>query len=119
MAKVIAKKSKSLPASIKTLEEILTKNQSPVDIKKFAYLFMEKIGGPAGFVNMVMKEYNDAETGSLAKSRVLDIMMKLFQLATPKEAFGDYGDLSDDDLKDAMKSQMGPTPPQWVTHVCI
>ncbi len=66
-----------------------------------------------------MKEYHDSDQGSLARSRVLDIMMKLFQLATPKEAFGDYGDLSDDDLKNAMKSQMGPLPLQWISHVCI
>ena len=80
---------------------------------------MDKIGGPAGFVKMVMDEYEESDAGSLARSRVLEIMMKLFQIATPKETFGDYGDLTDDDLKSAMKSQMGPEPPRWINHVCI
>ena len=116
--------SKSLPTVLSTLEDVISSKQSPVDIKKFAYLFMERIGGPAGFVDKVMEEYEGAELGSLARSRVLDIMMKLFQLATPKETFGDYSDLSDDDLKNMLGSHFNPqapapAPQPWVDHVCI
>jgi hypothetical protein len=105
-----------------TLEDIISGQQSPVDIKNFAYLFMEKIGGPQGFVDKVMEEYEGAPMGSLARSRVLDIMMKLFQLATPKESHGDYSELTDDDLKDVIKKHLAPNTPhaqQWVDHVCI
>lgn len=106
-----------------TLEDIISGQQSPVDIKNFAYLFMEKIGGPQGFVDKVMEEYDGAPLGSLARSRVLDIMMKLFQLATPKESHGDYSELSDEDLKGVLKKHLAPpraeAQTQWVEHVCI
>lgn len=113
--------SKSLPAAISTLEEVISSKQSPVDIKKFAYIFMERIGGPVGFVDKVMEEYNGSDVGSLARARALEIMMKLFQLATPKETFGDYSDLTDDDLKMMLSSQFNAAQPQpqWIEHVCI
>lgn len=110
---------KSLSATIKSLEEVVANKESPVDIKKFAYIFMDKIGGPKGFVNKVLKEYKDSESGSLARARILEIMMRLFQLATPKESFGDYGDLSDEDLKRVFKAQLAPEPTKWIDHVCI
>ena len=115
--------SKSLTNVVTTLEEIIVSKQSPVDIKKFAYLFMDKIGGAEGFTEKVLEEYNGSPVGSLARSRVLEIMMKLFSMATPKETFGDYGDFTDDDLKEMLKKQLGTMAPivslKWVDHVCI
>lgn len=104
-----------------TLEEIVSGKQSPIDVKNLAHIFMERAGGQQGFVELVWAEYHGSDMGSLARSRVLEIMMKLFQLATPKEDFGDYGDFTDDDLKKVVSKHVIAPPPQllWVDHVCI
>lgn len=122
MTKINARKvgdGKSLTQTIKSLEGIIASKESPVDIKKIAHIWLAKVGGPAGFVRMLQREYKLCDSGSLARSRIMDLMLKLLQMATPKEQFGDYGDLNDDDLKSVFKSQLGPAPPQWIDHVCI
>lgn len=130
MAKIKARRGGNAPPSVterktasvfSTLEDIISENRSPVDIKNFAYLFMDKIGGPQGFVDRVMEEFEGSQVGSLSRARVLEIMMKLFQLATPKETYGDYSDMTEDDLKAVVTRHMiaPPSPTQWIDHVCI
>ena len=107
-------------SSIKTLEEIISNKQSPIDVQELAYEFMSKIGGNTGFVDMVLTEYNGSEIGSLARARVLDIMLKLFQLASPKDGGGDFANISDDDLKNILQAQLGvPKQENWPYDICI
>lgn len=94
------------PASLKALETILESKQSPIDIKEIAYQFMRQVDGPGGFVKRIMEEYDGSAVGSLARSRILDIMVRLFQIATPKDKLGDLGDISDEDLVSVMKDHL-------------
>ena len=89
------------------LEAILENKQSPIDIREIAYQFMRQVGGPAGFVEKIFVEYDSSAAGSLARSRILDIMIRLFQIATPKEKFGELGHLTDEDLERVLQEQLG------------
>ena len=109
---------------MRALEGILTAKDSPIDIKEIAYQFMSQVGGPPGFVARIMEEYDASPVGSLARSRILEIMVKLFQIATPKEKFGELGELTDEDLVHILKEQFTPKAEvkhvgEWVDHPCI
>lgn len=110
---------------LKALETILTSDRSPIDITEIAYQFMHQVGGPAGFVERIMGEYDGSPVGSLARSRVLDIMVRLFQIATPKDKQGDLGHLTDEDLEVILRKQLmlSVEPPapvsQEIDHFCI
>ena len=128
MAKLKVNKRQPLDTSprkaISTLEQLLANKQSPIDVKEIAYAFMSKLGGTEGFVERILGEYESCDAGSLARSRILDIMVKLFQIATPKERFGDYADVSDEDLTALLHEKLGtkprpPAKPDWIEHVCI
>ena len=112
---------KPIKGGIGILDAVLTNKQSPIDIKEIAYQFMHQVGGPAGFVERIMEEYDGAPIGSLARSRILDIMVRLFQIATPKEKHGELGHLTDEDLTSILREQLGKNEKHdgWVTHACI
>ena len=107
---------------MKALEAIIDSKKSPIDIKEIAYQFMHQIGGPGGFVARIMEEYDGSPKGSLARSRILEIMVKLFQIATPKEKYGELSHLSDEDLTDILKQGIGKREVAdngWIEHPCI
>lgn len=114
-------KPRQMPTGLKALSAILENKQSPIDIREIAYQFMRQVGGPAGFVRKIMEEYDEAEVGSLARSRILDIMIRLFQIATPKERFGDVNHMTDDDLARAFKEAVGVKEAVngYPTEICI
>lgn len=119
------------PAS--TLERLLLAKQSPVDIKEVSYEFHKKVGGASGLADMVLKEYAASQAGSLARIRIIDVMVRLFQANTPKAQAGETGLLSDEDLIDAYVDQAkkagagikrieAAAPKKkdvWIDHVCI
>lgn len=115
------KKGNPIKQGIGVLEAVLTNKQSPIDIKEIAYQFMHQVGGPSGFVQRIMEEYDGAPIGSLARSRILDIMVRLFQIATPKEKHGELGHLSDEDLASILREQLGKNEKSdgWIDHTCI
>ena len=121
----VTKRAEKIKSGISTLEEIIANKQSPIDVKEIAYAFMGKLGGTQGFVERILGEYDACNPGSLARSRILDIMVRLFQIATPKERFGDYGDVSDADLEAILHEKLGTKakpqvkPQNWIDHVCI
>ncbi len=84
---------------IKALEQMILSKDCPIDLREVAYEFMKKIGGPKGLVRLIMTEYEESKTGGLARARILDIMMRLFQQTSPKGGVGDLGQLSDEDLR--------------------
>lgn len=110
---------------INTLEQLISNKQSPIDIREIAYSFMNKLGGTSGFVDKILQEYESCSPGTLARSRILDIMVKLFQIATPKEKFGDFDGVTDEDLMGIIQGKLNMTPvkestqSKWVDHVCI
>ena len=109
-------------SALNALESIVNSKSSPVDIKDLAYECMHQVKGNAGFVAVIMEEYSASAAGSLARSRILDIIVRLFQLATPKEKFGDLGHLSDDDLMGILNQGLnrpGKRVLSWTDHVCI
>lgn len=106
----------------KSLESILTASDSPIDIKEVAYQLMNLVGGAAGLAILIKEEYNASEAGSLARTRALDIMVKMLQIAAPKDGVEDTSYLTDEDLAEIARDElrrMGVTDPGWITHVCI
>lgn len=100
-------RDKKVIKGLDAFEAILSTKQSPIDVREIAYQFMRQVGGPEGFVAAIFEEYDQSAAGSLARSRILDIMIRLFQMATPKEKFGELGHLSDEDLERLLKEQLG------------
>jgi hypothetical protein len=91
---------------ITTLQDVIDAKKPPIDIHALANEFHKQIGGDLGFVERVLKEYEDTKPGSLARARIMEIMVRLFQIASPKEKTVDLGLLSDDDLAKALKNEI-------------
>lgn len=110
--------------TISFLSKMLDAKNSPVDLQEIAYQFHAQIGGAQGYVEMILTEYAQTSPGSLARTRVLQLMAKLFELGSPKERVGETALLSDDDLTAAYfgqlrRSGMKVVDDVWVDHVCI
>ena len=109
-------------SGFKSLESILTSKDSPIDIKEVAYQLMGLVGGGAGLAQMIKAEYASTEAGSLARARALDLMVKMLQIASPKDGAEDTSYLTDDDIAETVRGEiqkLGISEAVWVYHVCI
>jgi hypothetical protein len=91
---------------LKTLESMILSKDCPIDVREVSYEFMKQVGGPKGLVRLIMLEYNESKVGGLARARILDIMMRLFQSTSPKGGSGDLGHMTEADLELILKEKL-------------
>ncbi len=75
------------------LEDLADATDSQVSIAKTLSCLMEEFGGPAGFAHEVKLVYDDPETGSASRVRILSDTMRAMQ------AHGEPDD-PDEDIED-------------------
>ena len=90
----------------RVMDQVLVSKESPIDLRELAIGFMKSIGGPDGFVELMMADYRCAKPGSPERARFWEMLMKLWGIVTEKETPVD-GDLaSDKDLEIAAANLM-------------
>lgn len=104
------------------VERMLMSKSAPIDLKEVAIEFMQKVGGPQGFVKLILDDYQASEAGTPERARLWELAVRLFTKAQEDEATVDHDMTTDDDLQAEaayLMARMGVGAVVWVDHVCI
>jgi hypothetical protein len=108
------------------IERIVGAKHSGVDIEELGAEVMIQVGGATGMVKMITKSLKDAVRGSAEHIRLMDLMVRIVQLAADKSVnLKDLDQMTDEDLEAYALNLMvkvgvpGIKEQGWITHVCI
>ena len=106
---------------IRSIEDVLDSTTAPIEQKRIAYELMSLVGGERGLAKKIMDEYKDTSPGSLARVRFFEMLLKLVQMAQPKDVTGDFDYLSEDDIARILieHTRSSGVALAYPTHFCI
>ncbi len=108
-------------STFRSIEDILAKQNAPVEQKKIAYELMAIMGGEKGFVEKLIDEFNATEKGSLVHHRFFELMLKLMDKVQPKESMGAMDYITDEDIARVLREHISHSEIKlgYPTHFCI
>lgn len=115
------KPPKELRSPFTAIEDVLNRKGTPVEQKKIAYQLMHFCGGEKGVAQMIMKEYESTQAGSLARARFFELLLKLVASVQQKELSGDLDYISEQDIANVLVEycKASGVALGYPSHVCI
>jgi hypothetical protein len=87
------------PAKAATVLELVEQATGAINVSELAVAMLEEFGGLVQFAREYKKEFDEATPGSISRSKMLEGMMRVINMATPKNAVSDLSQLEGGDLE--------------------
>ena len=98
------------PSKLNEIDRVLQAARECVkdpQVSEMASHFIHLVGGTQGFARKMLTEYNAAKAGSVARMRILDLILRATKFANEAAGFAkDLGLLSEQDLERLVSERM-------------